>query len=212
MKFANRVAAGQLLAKTLLHFTGPKTLVLALPRGGVPVGLEVAKILNSKFDILVVRKIGAPGNPELAIGAVGAQGKPFLDRRLISDLGVAKNFLDAEVKRKRGEAKDRDRLLRKKRKPISQKGKQVILVDDGLATGATAMAAASLIAKKQVTKKILAVPVAPPSTIENVRKYFDEVVVLSTPFDFAAVGQFYDDFSEVSDEEIVKMLEEYPKE
>lgn len=212
MKFYDRFSAGKLLGEALFdEFKDRRVVVLALPRGGIPVGLEVAKRLGAKFGMVEVKKIGAPDNPELAIGAVGSGGEPFLDQDLIESLGVSKEYLQKEIKRKVKEDQDREKFYLGLLKPAEIAGRIAILVDDGLATGTTSRAAAKIIGDKGPKRKILAVPVAPPGSIEKVREDFDEVFALFQPWDFAAVGQYYQNFKPILDEEIKDMLERYLK-
>ena len=191
------------------EFGGRDLAVLALPRGGIPVGLEVSKKLGADFGILEVKKIGAPDNPELAIGATGSRGEPFLDLETIKSLGVSEQYLKMETARKRQEASEREKFYSGLTKPVDMAGKVGILVDDGLATGATAQAAAKILEKSGLLRKVLAIPVAPPSSIEKVRESFDEVIALFQTWDFVAVGQFYENFSPLSDLEIKEMIKKY---
>ena len=212
MKFYDRFAAGKLLGEAIFNgFKGRDIVVLALPRGGIPVGLKVAKKLNAKFGIVEVKKIGAPDNPELAIGAVGPKGDPFLDKEIIESLGVSKEYLAKEIAERQKEAEERERFYSNLLKPVEIAGKIVILVDDGLATGTTAKTAAKIIEKGKPKRKILAVPVAPPSSIKKLQGDFDEVIAILEPWDFTAVGQYYQNFQPILDEEIKEMIERYLK-
>ena len=205
--FRDRVEAGELLAHALKAYDkNPKAIVLGLPRGGVVTAYAVAKKLTLPLDILSLRKIGAPQNPELALGAVSATGEIFLNEDLISHLGVPEGALASKIKSERERALERYERFRKGREPLHLEGKTVILVDDGLATGAT-MQAAILTAKAQgAARVVLAVPVAAPESLEEVKDNADEEVCLNTPFFFQAVGQFYEDFSQVEDEEVISLL------
>ena len=212
MKFYDRFAAGRLLGETIFdQFKGDEVVVLALPRGGIPVGLEVAKKLDAEFGIIEVKKIGAPDNPELAIGAVGQAGDPFWDKEIIESLGVSKEYLAQAAAKRQKEAGERAKFYSVLLPGVEISAKEVILVDDGLATGTTAQAAAKIIGKERPKRKILAVPVAPPSSIKKVQEDFDEIIALFQPWDFAAVGQYYQNFKPLSDEEIKEMIERYLK-
>lgn len=208
MSFLNRREAGKKLAEALRAYQGKKGVVVAIPRGGVVVAREVAKSLKMPLDILVMRKLGAPGNPELAIGAVVSEKEYFLNPSIIKELGVSSSYIAQEIEKQAELVKERKEKYLKGRKPVECRGKVVILVDDGLATGATARLALEILRKRQPSKLILAIPVAPPGTVRDLSALADEVVALMTPSFFYAVGQFYTDFSPVSDEEVVKILEE----
>jgi putative phosphoribosyl transferase len=205
--FRDRVEAGELLAHALKAYDkNPQAIVLGLPRGGVVTAYAVAKKLTLPLDILSLRKIGAPQNPELALGAVSATGEIFLNEDLIAHLGVPEGALASKIKSERERALERYERFRKGRSPLHLEGKTVILVDDGLATGAT-MQAAILTAKAQeAARVVVAVPVAAPDSLEEVKDNADEVVCLNTPFFFQAVGQFYEDFAQVEDEEVISLL------
>lgn len=194
-----------MLASKLMDYA-EKAIVLAIPRGGVVVGFEVAKKLRIPIDIIVPRKIGAPFNPELAIGAVTEDGTMILDRQLIEYLGVSESYIEEESAQQRLEIKRRLRLYRGGTSFLNLKGLQVILVDDGVATGATVRAALASIRKKDPKSVILAVPVAPPSTIRDLKREADDVIYLAAPEPFYAIGQFYRDFAQTSDEEVKRLL------
>ena len=209
MIFTDRIEAGQLLAEKL---TTPKNaVVLAIPRGGVVVGAAIAKKLGLPLEIIVARKLGAPGNPELAIGAVTADGELVLDQGLIERIGVGHEYILEEQESQMKEAERREEVYRAGRSKINLNGKVAILVDDGLATGATMEAAVRSVKRSKAVKIIVAVPVAPWETAERFRELVDEVVVLSTPDSFWAIGQFYSDFPQVSDEQVIKILKVQPK-
>lgn len=206
-KFASREEAGFKLAQVLKSF-GIKNnlLVCAIPRGGVQVGAEIAKELQARLVTFPVKKIGAPENPELAIGAVGPWGKPFFDKPLINVLQIPQNILKQEVKKARTEVKRRMIDYAVGETDFAQQ--TVILTDDGVATGSTVILAGKLIKSQNPKKLILAVPLAPKSKLADFKKIFDEVVVLLKPADFRAVGQFYYDFPQVTDEEVKNLLNE----
>lgn len=212
--FTNREEAALKLARKLslrLHSVAQgwkphDILVLGIPRGGVVTAYTVAKTLKVPLDVIVTRKIGAPNQPELAIGAVGPNGTVILDDKLIEELGVEEKWLAKEVKGKRQEVKERIKRFRGVEK-YDLKDKIIIVVDDGIATGATVEAAIKYIRKVGVKKIVLAVPVAPKDTAERFRAMVDECVILETPDEFHAVGQFYKDFPQVTDEEVVQLLQ-----
>lgn len=205
--FKNREEAGQLLAERLIKFKNKKnTVVLAIPRGGVVVGYSVAKKLVLPLDIVVVKKIGAPLNPELAIGAVGPDKTVFWDRDLIRELGISEEVQQAELDLIDAVRTKRENMFRKQRKPVALSGKTVLLVDDGVATGATIFAAQKYLKKKKIAKVILAVPVIAKGTLQIVAKLFDTVISLRIPTDFEAVGQFYKEFPQISDDIVIKIL------
>ncbi len=203
MVFKDRSEAGQKLSKKLRKFKNP--YVLAIPRGGVVIGAEITKKLRCPLDIIVARKLGAPGNPELAIGAVTADGELFLDEQLIERIGVRHEYILEEQERQMKEAERREKVYRVGRK-ANLKGKTAILVDDGLATGATMGAATRSVKRYEAAKVVVAVPVAPKETVERFKGLVDEVVVLSIPESFWAIGEFYSSFPQVSDEEVVEIL------
>jgi len=204
--FFNRRDAGRKLAERLQKYRGPNTIVLAIPRGGVVVGYEVAKALGVPLDVLIPRKIGAPGQPELGIGAVGENGVSVLDRDTIAYLGVSEEYIKEEAERQRREIERRWKVYRDNRPFPDIKGKTVILVDDGIATGHTTMAAARVIRKRQPGKLVLAVPVAPADSLIRLRPEVDEIVVLETPEPFFAVGAWYEEFEQTTDEEVIELL------
>lgn len=205
MVYKNRVEAGKLLAKKLKGVKEP--LVLAIPRGGVEVAFEVSKKLKSPLDITVARKLGAPTNPELAIGAVTAEGDIYLDEELVGRSNIHHDYIVDVREKEMKEAQRREKTYRSS-KEKSLKGKTVILVDDGLATGATMEVVVRSVKRKGAKKVIVATPVAPQETIEKFKKIVDEVVVLSIPESFYAIGQFYSDFPQVSDQQVIKILRE----
>lgn len=206
MIFKDRQQAGHELAKQLLHLKEHNLVVLAIPRGGVVVGYEIARTLGAGLDILVPRKIGAPYEPELAVGAVTEDGSLVLDNELLQSLGVREDYVEDEKKRQIAEIERRNRLYRSGRQPIDLTGKAVVIVDDGLATGATMRAAIKFLKKKRPKRIVVAVPVAPPETIQRLKEDVAEVICLSTPEPFYAIGQFYQHFDQVEDEEVITLL------
>lgn len=205
MIFADRIDAGERLAKGLAHLAGSECVVLAIPRGGVIVGEVIARELGAPLDVVVPRKIGAPGNPELAIGAV-APGIRVLDPRMVGALGVTDRYLDREIAEQEAEIERRQRAYRGGRPPRPVEGRVAIVVDDGVATGSTAVAALRWARARGAERVVLAVPVAPPQSLERLRAEADEVVVLETPQPFLAVGEWYRDFDQTTDEQVVSAL------
>ncbi len=207
--FSTREAAGQRLAQRLLSYASPETVVLGIPRGGLPVAREVAKALHAPLDIIVVRKLGAPGQPELGIGAVvdGDHPRAIFNQEVLEHLGVSDDYIDGEIKRQLKEVKRREESYRQGRAKVPLEGKTVIVVDDGIATGSSTRAALRGVRRHKPKRIILAVPVAPSETVEALRSEADEIVCLETPENFYAVGQFYRDFHQVSDEEVKSILQ-----
>ncbi len=203
--FRDRSEAGGKLAERLANY-GPDTLVLALPRGGVPVAFEVAKALGAPLDVLVVRKLGAPGHEELAMGAIASGGVRVLNHDVVRSLRVSEHEIAAAVEREENELSRRERLYRGERLYPKVEGRSVILIDDGVATGAT-MRAAILALRQQNPKRIVAaVPVGAPDTCELLRREADEVVCVATPEPFYGVGRWYTMFPQTSDEEVRELL------
>lgn len=204
--FSNRIEAGRRLAESLKEFAGDGGVVLAIPRGGVVLGYEIAQKLHLELDVIVPRKLGAPNNPELAIGAVAEDGTAILDDNLVAYLGVNEDYILRESERQKLEIIRRLKLYRQGAPPLSIKGRNVIVVDDGIATGSTMKAALASLRKQGVKKIVVSVPVGPPSTIGELGKMADKVVCLHMPEYFEAIGQFYGDFSQTSDEEVIDLL------
>ena len=201
----DRVDAGKQLAKAL-RTAGKDAIVLAVPRGGVVVGFEVAKALDIPLDIIVTKKIGAPDNPELAIGAVAEDGTFILDDDIVRQVFVPKGYVEDEVKRMREEIQRRLVRYRGSVPYPNLKNREIIVVDDGVATGSTLKAALRLLRGKGARSVTVAVPVGPPDTIRELEKLADRVVCLHAPALFYAIGQFYEDFSQTSDEEVTELL------
>lgn len=206
--FANRREAGRLLAQSLLRYKDENPVVLALPRGGVEVGYEVARALNAPLDVLIARKLGAPGQPELAIGAVvdGDHPEAVLNRDVMRAFGVSDEYLDRVVRIELREIERRQRTYRQGRPPLPLDGATVIVVDDGIATGASVRAALRGLRRRNIRKLVLAVPVAPPSTAETLKPEVDDLVCLKLPADFRAVGLHYRDFEQTSDQTVIELL------
>ncbi|MEB3186477.1 MAG: phosphoribosyltransferase family protein [bacterium] len=208
MRFKNRTQAGQGLAELLVRSglpAGPG-VVVGLPRGGLPVALEVSRRLGWPLDIVVARKIGAPEQPELGIGAITASGKRVLNEEALRWCLLPPGYLLHESERQRRRAQDLERQLRTALPPVSLEGKPVILVDDGIATGMTVRAALIDVLARGASERIVASPVIPPETRDMLAREADRVLALQIPRPFQAVGWFYDDFSQVSDEEAVRIL------
>jgi putative phosphoribosyl transferase len=201
-RFRDRVDAGRQLARALLHHRGTDALVLGLPRGGVPVAAEVAAALGAELDVLVVRKLGVPGHEELAMGAVAGGGLRVLNDEVLSRLDLPAAVVDEVTARAARVVAERERSYRGDRPPPVLRGRRVVLVDDGLATGATMRVAVRAVSGAGASPVAVAVPVAPAPACEALRSMADEVLCLRTPSSFFAVGAWYDDFSETTDDEV----------
>jgi putative phosphoribosyl transferase len=209
--FRDRTEAGHLLATKLLKFANrPDLQILALPRGGVPVALEVAKELNAPLDVFVVRKLGVPGHEELAMGAVATGGVRVLNRDVIDSLRIPRALIEATTAEELQELARRERLYRDDRPAPNIRNRIVILIDDGLATGSTMRAAVAALRKLHPAKIVVAVPTAAPSTCDEFRGEVDEIICAETPQPFYAVGAWYENFSQVTDDEVRQMLELEP--
>ena len=210
--FTNREHAGRLLGSRLARVLGPSgvdVIVLGLPRGGVVVAAEIANALPAPLDVLVVRKLGAPAQPELAIGAVtdGEHPQRILNERVIATLGVQQEFVQQEIERQLQEVKRRQTLYRGGRPALKPADRVVIIVDDGIATGATVRAGIQSLRRASAKRIVLAVPVAPPETACLLADEVDELVCLETPDVFPAVGHFYDDFRQTTDAQVIALVE-----
>ncbi len=207
--FRDRPHAGRLLATELLKFRGSDPLVLALPRGGVPVGCEIARCLGATLDVIAVRKIGSPHQPELGVGAIVDGEKPqvLLDESLCASLHLTRDDLEPIIERERAEMQRREAVYRAGRPAVEARGRTVIVVDDGIATGSTLRAVLTALRQRGASRVVVAVPVAAPEALRQVRQIADDVVCLHAPPWFRAVGQFYEDFSATTDEEVVRLLE-----
>jgi putative phosphoribosyl transferase len=204
--FQDRADAGTQLGRELERLRSAHPIVLALPRGGVPVGFEIARALGAPLDVIVVRKLGVPSQPELAMGAVGEDGALVLNDRVVRLAGVTPQQLATVEAREREEVDRRGRRFRGNRPPVRLDGRTVIVVDDGIATGSTARAALEVARARGAARVVLAVPVAPPESLEELRLLADEVVCLYAPLSFFAVGQWYDNFTQVSDDAVNDLL------
>lgn len=209
MAFRDRIEAGQILAEKLFHYQNrDDVLVLALPRGGVPVAFEVAKALHVPLDVFLVRKLGLPGHEELAIGAIASGGVMVLNLDVVQSFDVSRSVIEAVAARERAELERREREYRAGRPAAKITGRVVIVIDDGLATGATMRAAAEALRRRGPERIVVGVPVASASTCEEFRRYVDEVVCAITPESFFAVGMWYEDFLQISDEDVKRLLHE----
>jgi len=208
MIFADRTEAGRLLARHLNSYADREdVIVLGVPRGGIPVAFEVATALRVPFDIFVLRKLGVPGHEELAFGAIASGGVRILDRSTIGALGLTIRDIARVTKDEQRELERREHAYRGARPPLDVNGLTVILVDDGIATGSSMRAAIRALRQMNPAVLVLATPVAPRATCDRLRAEVDELVCLETPEPFYGVGQFYDDFSQVSDEEVTRLLD-----
>lgn len=208
MRFKDRVDAGTQLAAQLMMFADRgDVVVLGLPRGGVPVAAQVAKAIHAPLDVLLSRKLGVPGQEELAFGAVSTSGGRYLDERIIRAASLTPEQIDGVTRQVRTLLQQREQLYRGKRTPASVRHQIVILVDDGIATGASITAAIHALRSLKPKKIVVAAPVAPAETCQALRGEADAVIVLQTPAHFSAVGQFYEDFRQVSDDEVVALLQ-----
>jgi putative phosphoribosyl transferase len=209
-RFANRRDAGVELASKLRQYAGrTDVVVLALPRGGVPVAFEVAEALDAPLDIFLVRKLGLPGHPELAMGAIASGGVRVLNQDVVNWYGVPDRAIEAVAREEQAELERREREYRQGRPLVDLRGRIVILVDDGLATGSTMKAAVQAARQHGPAQVVVAVPVGAPSTCEELANITDETVCAHTPEPFSAVGQWYHDFSQTTDEEVRELLEQH---
>src|SRR5437773_8137299 len=205
--FSNRAEAGRQLAEKLDKYAGSKdVIVLGLPRGGVPVAYEVAKRLRAPLDVFIVRKLGVPGFEELAAGAIASGGVRVLNEEVMRAIPYADEAIEAVTVRETAELERREQIYREGRPSPELRDRIVILVDDGLATGATMRAAVKALRQRGAAKIVVAVPVGPPDTCREIEQEADETICLSTPVFFQAVGQYYEDFSQTSDEDVRELL------
>lgn len=208
MMFADRQDAGRQLAQALSAYKGQNPLILAIPRGAVPMGKTIAGLLEGELDVVLVRKLTSPYSSEFALGAIDESGWAYIADYAAS-AGGTPEYLEREKQRQMATLRERRSQYTPLRPPIDPAGRIAIIIDDGLATGSTMMAALHATRAKKPAKLICAVPVSPPDTLENIRPYCDEVVCLSTPEYFQAVGQFYQNFNQVSDEEVIDILKHW---
>ena len=206
-RFRDRRHAGQVLAELLEAYRRqPNLLILGLPRGGVPVGFEIARALDAPLDVFLVRKLGVPGHEELAMGAIASGGVRVENEEVVRLLGIPSNVLEAVAVRETAELERREAAFRPGRPPVDVSDRIVILVDDGLATGSTMRAAARALAQMDPEELVMAVPTAGAATVENLRDEVDRVVVASLPEPFFAVGLSYEDFTQVTDRDVRRLL------
>ena len=206
-RYHNRTEAGRRVARALRRYAGrPDVLVLALPRGGVPVGAEVARALGAHLDVFIVRKLGVPSHPELAMGAIAAGGVRVIDPALMQQFGVTDAELAAVAAAEARELERRERTYREGRPPLEVTGCVVILVDDGLATGATMKAAVTALRAQHPARLVVAVPIADPQSCDAIRTLVDEIVCVAKAEPLLAVGMWYEDFRETSDEDVRELL------
>ena len=209
MFFRNRHDAGKQLVKALEFLRGRSdVIVLAIPRGGVVIGYEIARALDIPLDVWVARKIGAPMNPELALGAVTGTGVIILEEQIIRSLNVSQYYLDERIREYSVEIEKLTKRYRGERPPITLKDKIVLLVDDGIATGSTVIAGLKAIHKMQPAQCILAVPVAPEDTVRRLKKEVDQLIVLEVPKTFSALSRFYSRFDQTTDNEVISLVQE----
>jgi putative phosphoribosyl transferase len=210
--FENRAEAGRMLGARLAALHLAKPVVLALPRGGVPVALEVARALDAPLDLLLVRKIGVPWQPELAVAAVmdGAEPVVVVERHIQAETGVKQQYIEQRAQEELAEIERRRRTYLADRGPVPVAGRTAIVVDDGIATGTTVRAALKGLRRRNPARLVLAVPVAPPDTIDELRQEVDDVVCLAQPSFFGAIGYFYRDFHQLSDEEVITLMRQSP--
>ena len=213
LPFQDRVAAGRALGARLAAMGLADPVVLALPRGGVPVGLEVARALNAPLDLLLVRKIGVPWQPELAVGAVMDGGEPVLviEPHVQAETGIDRQYVEQRAAQELQEIERRRALYLAHRAPEAVAGRTAIVVDDGIATGTTVRAALRGLRKRGPARLVLAVPVAPPETIDALRAEVDDVVCLAQPEPFGAIGYFYVDFHQLTDDEVIALMRQAPR-
>ena len=207
MRFVNRSHAGRQLARLLAHLRTEPAVVLGLPRGGVPVGFEVARKLAAPLEVLLVRKLGVPFQPELAMGAIGEGGVRIVDEARMRRLGISTAQLERVERRERKELVRQAALFRQGRPPENLDGRTAVIVDDGIATGSTALAACPIARRLGADRIVMAAPVAPRDAVAIFEDAADEFVVASTPRRFAAIGFFYDDFGATPDREVIDLLE-----
>lgn len=207
MIFEDRRDAGKKLAKLLLHYHGdPRAIILALPRGGVPVAYEISHLLNVRMSLFVVRKLGFPGHEEYAMGAIASGGAIVFNREVFRSVHLPRAVMEQIIEKERSELERRERAYGVSSKNLSLASADVILVDDGLATGSTMRAAIKAVRSKDPARVVVAVPVAPPSTCEELKLLADELVCANTPSPFRGVGEWYADFTQTTDEEVRALL------
>jgi putative phosphoribosyl transferase len=208
LPFENRTQAGRLLGEALAEYAKRSdVVVLALPRGGVPVGFEVARIIDAPLDIMLVRKLGTPGQEELAMGAIASGGVCVLNPDIVAAIDISQEAIEAIAATERQELERRERAYRGNQPPPPVENHCIILVDDGLATGASMLAAVSTLRQRKPASIVVAIPVAPTDTVQRLKQEADAVVCLATPEPFSAVGRWYQEFSQTSDDEVTSLLD-----
>lgn len=212
MFFKNREDAAIKLAAKLTEYKNESdAIILGLPRGGVPIAAKIAEILSLPFDIIITKKLTDPLNPELAFGAVTQEGTPILDTKIIETYQISENYIQKEIEKVFKEIQRRLKEYRKNKPPLNLNNKTAIIVDDGIATGSTIKAAIESAKNQNAKKIIVAVPVAPPEIIDELKKNVDEIICLEAPKFFSAVGQFYESFPQLEDAQVIEILEKSPK-
>ena len=207
MIFANRAEAGRLLAERLKAYAHREDVtILGIPRGGVPVAFEIAETLGARLDVFVARKLGVPGQEELAFGAIASGGVHVLDTEIIEAIRISKTSIEEVSARERRELDRRERLYRGARAPLDLDGRTAILVDDGIATGSSLRAAILALRHLKPARLVVAAPVAPLATYQRLRQEVDDLVCVDTPKSFRAIGEFYEDFSQITDQEVADLL------
>lgn len=208
LPFEDRTQAGRLLGEALADYANRSdVVVLALPRGGVPVGFEVARMIDAPLDIMLVRKLGTPGQEELAMGAIASGGVCVLNPDIVAVIDISQETIEAVAATERQELERREQAYRGNKPPPAVENHCIILVDDGLATGASMLAAVSALRQRKPASIVVAIPVAPPDTVQRLKQEADDVVCLATPEPFSAVGRWYREFSQTSDDEVKSLLE-----
>lgn len=204
--FKDRADAGKLLSSKLTSYQGSRALVLGLARGGVEVARELGKALTIPYDVLIVKKIGSPGDSELAVGALAPEEVSFVDWKFAHSVGADEAYVKSQISALDDEIRKKMLIYRDNKPPLNLRDKAVILVDDGAATGATVEAAVKWVKKKHASKIIVALPVAPPDFSQKIKPEVDELIILETPQEFGSVGQFYKDFPQIEDEKVLELL------
>jgi putative phosphoribosyl transferase len=213
MVFPDRAEAGRVLAKRLKAYKNQRNvLVLGIPRGGVPVAFEVAAELHAPLDVFIVRKLGVPGREELAFGAIASGGIRFLDTEIVEAVGISESEMERITATEKQELERRERAYRGGRVPLAVEGQTVIVVDDGIATGSSMQAAITALRQLKPSRLVVAIPVAPISTCRRLRPEVDDLVCVHLPTSFYAIGEFYEDFSQVSDQRVTELLHKVTQE
>lgn len=206
MIFKDRSEAGLLLSQKLSSFRGSQSLILGLARGGVAIAAEVGHKLNLPFDVLIIKKIPSPGDPELAVGALAPDGVSFINWKFAHSVGADEAYIKSQITNLNDQIKKKTLIYRDRKPPLNLKEKTVILVDDGAATGASIEAAVKWSKRKHAKKIIVALPVAPKDLRQKVKPEVNELIILETPKEFVSVGQFYKNFPQISDEKVIELL------